>query len=463
MQLPPLNSAKPARHRRGRKLLWLLAAVCLIISGSALWWLGSTASRISRFAPIARTLPDEIRAAHESGIPLTPDDLRVGTDIPDSQNAAIIYRKIHEILQKQPKEQREAEGKVVSDFLSSHGEKGDRQQIEAILRARSEEIGLAEQAARFPRCEYHRRFEDGEDILFPEYSEARHLARLLSARSRIRADRGELPGAFEDIRVGAAISNHVAQDRILIGMLVSVAVSAIMDQALMDVVKSHRDDPRILGLFRTANGAFGPVPDVKRFFQGELVISRIMIGHVWERPGGVSTLLQKLRLSSKEDSQRVRGMMCDAWEVRLLQYWREVFADLRKNQNGLLGELETMKRAEKRMQSHAGQPTYELNEELMPIYSQTVSALIRMQVQRDLRDASLRLLDYRKAQGRFPGVLSDLPGALPRDLYTESPFRYSRSGTGFLLYSVGDNRKDDRGNSDKDPKTKKPLDIVIRL
>ncbi len=77
---------------------------------------------------------------------------------------------------------------------------------------------------------------------------------------------------------------------------------------------------------------------------------------------------------------------------------------------------------------------------------------------------ALALGAYRKEKGTFPAALSDLSPQyvkrIPRDTFVGKPLIYKRIGKGYLLYSVGENMKDDGGVEDE--ATGKD-DIVVRV
>lgn len=68
-----------------------------------------------------------------------------------------------------------------------------------------------------------------------------------------------------------------------------------------------------------------------------------------------------------------------------------------------------------------------------------------------LPQLGLALAAFRHDRGEFPASLDALaPGYLksvPLDPFTDKPFHYRRDGAGYLLYSVGENGKDDGGRT----------------
>jgi len=67
---------------------------------------------------------------------------------------------------------------------------------------------------------------------------------------------------------------------------------------------------------------------------------------------------------------------------------------------------------------------------------------------------SLSLANYRLDKGKYPDKLTELlpqyTGKVIEDFFVDEPLHYERQGTGYLLYSVGKNGKDDGGHEHGD-------------
>ncbi len=67
----------------------------------------------------------------------------------------------------------------------------------------------------------------------------------------------------------------------------------------------------------------------------------------------------------------------------------------------------------------------------------------------DMTDTALGLVLYKRAHGAYPDSLAALvpefEDAVPVDVFDGQPLRYERKGEGFLLYSVGLDLDDDKG------------------
>jgi hypothetical protein len=81
------------------------------------------------------------------------------------------------------------------------------------------------------------------------------------------------------------------------------------------------------------------------------------------------------------------------------------------------------------------------------------------------RAAQLALIveQHRLATGALPDSLARVAGDVPIDPFNGRPMRYRRLERGFLVYSVGYNRRDDGGDETPDPETDLLRDVVLRV
>lgn len=73
----------------------------------------------------------------------------------------------------------------------------------------------------------------------------------------------------------------------------------------------------------------------------------------------------------------------------------------------------------------------------------------RAEVQAHMAEIALALASYRAENGAYPENLAAVTpqplGELPEDVFADGPFQYQRKESGYLLRSVGRNRRDDGG------------------
>ena len=85
-----------------------------------------------------------------------------------------------------------------------------------------------------------------------------------------------------------------------------------------------------------------------------------------------------------------------------------------------------------------------------PAHERVSQIAWRMKSSREALLAVLAVMRYEKEKGQYPTNLSELVEAgylnkLPRDPYSDGPLVYRKTESGFLLYSLGMNLKDDGG------------------
>jgi hypothetical protein len=83
--------------------------------------------------------------------------------------------------------------------------------------------------------------------------------------------------------------------------------------------------------------------------------------------------------------------------------------------------------------------------------------------QKHLAELALALAAYRGEQGKYPEDLSALKPKylreIPDDRFTDKPLQYRLVGKGYLLYSVGEDMRDDGGKEG----VGEGSDIVVRV
>jgi len=96
---------------------------------------------------------------------------------------------------------------------------------------------------------------------------------------------------------------------------------------------------------------------------------------------------------------------------------------------------------------------------LIPAYDRISVVAWRAKTQREATLTILACLRFQKEKGKFPDTLDELVKTgyltkLPADPFSPGPLTYKKTVDGFLLYSWGENLKDDNGQVTRDEKGK---------
>lgn len=382
----------------------------------------------------------EVTALRELGVPTTPAELRAVTSVPPDKNAAGLYLEAFASLAKHGKQMPSQSVLKTGETLESS--------VRAWVHAQAPTLDLVLQASRMPGCDFGRKWEQGALLLLPEFAQMKTLGKLAAQKARLEAAAGHYDEAMKWLGVGQAVARH-ADEPILIGALVSVAIDSIVHAELQREIEAYgssrpfreaaaeflaRDEGQA-NLFR---GLFGEVLFVRltiaQLRSGELRMRDVMdmsAGGVPSNSGGTDSIARMLV-----------PLVGPRVEATLLRRYRSAFETMRE---GKLS-LESQMAAGNSLDNIAVADTSlsgKLAEVLAPVFAQAGNALVRPEVNRRLSLTGLALWEEEARTGRFPGSIPNQPWAV--DPYSGKPFLYRPSPKSFVLYSVGANKLDEGG------------------
>jgi hypothetical protein len=426
-------------------------------------WVGL---RWAAYGRAAARLPAEMAAARREGLPLTPDELRAALPkVAPADNAAPLYWSL---LPQSGGDAKEREDPVIADYMKGY-RRGDRPKPTPALRAAIAKLGsrlaVAEEASRKPGCDWGRDWEKGFDLQYPEMALCRSLVRQFCARALLRADDGDLPGAYADIETATRIGRHAGSDPVLIGLLVNVACRTIADAYFDAVLLAHPDDPRAVPLARRADAAFDPAPDFAAGTLGELTLGRLGVAQVGRGgavPGGGGK-------GAGEAPSWLRGPLTGSWDAAGIAYWRAVRRAAVENADDPQALARAVAAVSVQEEARLKQPGHELMAILLPAFGKSAGKMVDVQARDRLRRTAIALVEARQRAGRkaWPASLPPAPWSTPderTDPFTGKPFVYkvTEGGRKFVLYSLGENGRDDGGTFGKGTGEAMTDDLAVR-
>jgi hypothetical protein len=90
-------------------------------------------------------------------------------------------------------------------------------------------------------------------------------------------------------------------------------------------------------------------------------------------------------------------------------------------------------------------PGYVMVSQLMPVMGRAGAFRDESLSQIRLVQAALALKSYRHEHAAYPATLAALPSEIRQDPFSGKDLVYRRTDSGYLLYSIGQNLKDDGG------------------
>ncbi len=394
----------------------------------------------------------ELRELKKAGIPTTIEEL-IPPPIPDEENAALIYREIFEtkkLLYEKYKESKWIPFKSTEPW-DKIPEENQKKVIDLILN-NSEfanlfklfEEATSMESQFFSREEYQdvQGFVAASSSLL---SQARSSARLLTAKAKIEAESGEIEKALHTSLIALRLAKSLLNQPVLISQLVRMAINAVTLDNLKRVLREGE------GNLTPYQSLINEIEEERKrnltssSLKGELIIF------------GLPQFARLEKACSLELCSK--GL----WEEQRLIYLQTMSRMISLTARPYWETTEEVKRLDEEIQN--------LPEEKASLTQLLMPALTRVFVQEARHDAmlgnaeiALTLRIYRVKNGHYPTKLSELVPEiiqeLPKDPFTGKSHIYRRLEEGFIVYSLGDNAKDDGGLSAKEKHWKGDFDIV---
>lgn len=379
----------------------------------------------------------ELAAIEAQGHPVRLSDLI--PDIPDEENAALIYAQAFEIIDD-PSAKKELE--AAFDLLN-HEKRQEHPELWAEARQAAsryrEALAVCERAASRPKCRFPVKWEDGIDAKLPHLSKIRNLFRLATLTALVEAREGRMDQSARYLGLGYEIGESLRDEPSIIAQSARSACAGAMSRALRDCLEYGRFGQSDLQMLSGILMSLDPLEGWRTALLGERVVGMDALERMRLDPATVADY------SGCEFSapKKRPGWF---WQVR--SYADELFY------LSVMGRVVNM----------TARPYRDLQEDekydpRFPFYAIGTAILLpsigRVFSERDYHIARvvgdrimLALLAHKDRLGSYPQTLDDLRDELgweiPEDPFSGKDFVYGPEGKGFLLYSVGRNLKDDR-------------------
>ncbi len=456
--------------RRVRKLIGLILAG-IIFAG----FVFHTALNIYA----GQRVKEEIKIIQAKGEPVRFKDV-VGPSVPDEQNAATIYQKVFALLDANKDELDKVREITWGSDISQWTEE-QKEEIPTILAKHDKVFKLLHEASLKPECDFKRDYNEAPGIVPSHFSPLRTCFRLLYVKSTLEKEKGEIEEAVSTVLDAFAAARAVRSDRLMISSLTRIACDAM---ALKNLQELLTDKEISLESYRTLHEALKEERGIHiidlyddrcygisvwdRILQKKINIYQIRFPELParfyeslnEQPPHLSPteklvktvtywyLGSYLRLPLlKLDYVCYLRMMSEAIEVTKKPYWQINKADVF---------------SEERIPKTAFFSRHEL-----PSLARCLLQEARLDATFGTAELAIALRMYRKKNGNYPGLLKelvpDIVRELPLDPFTGKDYLYRQEGNGFVVYSLGDNKKDDGGRGDEPQRWQGDFDIVWRF
>lgn len=402
-----------------------------------------------------RGIEAELARIRARGEPVSCAELG-GPPIPDEWNAALLYEKAFQMIKTPPMSN---QVKFLDDLYSSvfcstcrtSKQTVDKDKIEKTRSALKQLEGLfavVEEASRKPACRFRIDWKSGPGALFPHYTNIREISRLAALGAILSAESNDPNSATRFIRLAVALEESIKDEPVLIGCLVRRAVLSITLSALRQVLETcDLTENQAKQLFDVL-GQIDMWHAYKNAIVGERAFGLWCFDAARSDPGGIGSLFGGSGGTNKPLSVATntvyRLFAGSRDELSYLSFMRRQIelADL---------SYREIKRKRIRMPDENDVPRYAfLTRMVAPIFG------TRMMLFRDLSiaeiavaRAALAMEAYKARFGSYPNSIIELKKGLglklPLDPFSGSDLKLRLQKSGYVLYSIGPDLKDNNG------------------
>ena len=316
-------------------------------------------------------------------------------------------------------------------------------------------------------------------VLMPNLAGFRSLARaLLRWRVWISAEGGRYGDALDDIKAGFRFGQQLKENGTFIEQLIGIAIRAMAVQELRGIVSQYRIDSVELAAFQKdfeqmfTNEDFVISLDTERLF----MYDEIQRCFTEDRFGGGHLYPTRIMAIGDDKNYKIHDVLSevvlspDAWLAslhvlfahpnkqetremaeRFYAFWEEI---AEKSPGQLhLEEIDIEKEGAEIVKGNI------LLEILTPAIHRVCEISYRNKTDVEATLVIIAILRYKEDTGDYPENLVELVTAgylkkLSIDSFSDKPLVYKKTDDNFLLYSFGENLKDDGGEVVRDDKGK---------
>jgi hypothetical protein len=328
------------------------------------------------------------------------------------------------------------------------------------------------------------------EALLPVAQLSREISTALASRAMLKAARGEVDSAFEDLIACHRFGRQIGRGGTLMEGLVACAIEQIAFRSALSFLECAKPDAKRITRYQGDLQTLPALPDVAEIVDRTDRFTTLELMMLVDRDGAGYLDFGNKDAPIKNDAateQMMEGMDWDPaleaanrWMDRYVGIFKQKHRAERVKQLELfvtdLRELKEMvedKTRIARMLAGGREPAKVKGQAfgeiiialMLPAAYKVHDAVDRAKQTLEVLQIACSLELYNRDNGRYPEKLDAIAPKylknLPHDLFSDKPLIYKVSAGSYLLYSVGLNGTDDGGRGDDDDP--KGDDIVVRM
>ncbi|KPK50053.1 MAG: hypothetical protein AMK72_03095 [Planctomycetes bacterium SM23_25] len=318
-------------------------------------------------------------------------------------------------------------------------------------------------------------------LVIPQYGGVRSAARALVARANLAASEGRIDDALTDLLAAYRLGALVGQDYTVVGRLVAAAIILEVLDRVADLAVSGKVTAGQARAVTATITETGPPPSFAPALLGERYTGLDVVIWISKKPNHArfrqvisSTLAPQNgptaetpvpahspldRVFQRADYNVVLRRMNALYDEMAAAAASPTFAARVQEVARFRDRAERTRQVAAKLCSpkadRAAATEWVANmlvSALTPLLGRAPILMDLVSVRRDLALVAFALAAHRAEKGKYPNRLAALVPAhlkrLPSDFCSGKPFIYLSDGRGFVLYSVGENMRDDGGRGE---------------
>ena len=384
--------------------------------------------------------------------------------VPDSENAAVLYQSAVLLLKGQP-----AGDKSLYERLTDyHFRPKTKAELNELLRqeAVDKALSLIEQGTRRPACRLEH---DNEELL--SFSSAfavdmiGGLSWIMRARARFETEAGHPAQVWDLVLMQLRFADSLRLDPTSATQYTCLGMAARVCRTLQELCETAPPDPE---QSRALDALLQRQDDVDLLIRG-VDGERLLIGErFFGLPRDELDKILRKQMGNPEEGGALPpalvktiyrlGFQVVAFRPRLVADHAAYLDLMRKRVDLLRGPYHGKKEYDQFLQTSY----WNILASMLSATSRYETYLYRRDVaELRMTRAGLALFEYKRTHGAFPETLATvgLEGLI--DPYADQPLHYRLEGEGFVVYSVGEDGKDNNGTPQPERQSSDPRAKVL--
>jgi len=411
-----------------------------------------------------RRLEAELNKLRAQGAPLTLAQAAPPM-VPDSQNAAVLYLRAFAQLESRSEQQTVKRFVGPEPLYEWHPSqpRPTLAEVEPIIARHLAAFRLLREASLRPACRFPVNWNDALEVTFRHLPGIRDASCFLAAKAVVDASRGRSGDALDDLAIIVRMGNHLGAEPTLISQLLrgygigdafrvfpramaAAPPDAEQSRAFCDcLAKVDMVGPWVHAMEGERCFGLAVFDQFRHAKSGEPLIGILGLGEARYYGEPLTATVARFSMRYAWPLARVAWMpFLNLDEVLFLRRAQTTIELAAKPYRLSLPGQEALEDARGRL------PWYgPVSGIATPIYARATAARDRAIAKIGLMQAAMALRAYQIGHGSYPASLAELraPGgwAIPDDPFSGKPFIYRRQGAGYLIYSVAEDMKNNRG------------------